>query len=128
MFDLFLYSGYDFLIFAQRATRGVPKKSDNSLDMNSVIMIIVGVAVVAVLATIAYYVISSLRKNIKEPDESPSLTEHLSTFQEAKAEGTMTAQEYNQVRTHLSKKIIRQVKENDVPNEPDDDTPTFIAK
>ena len=128
MLDLFSYCGYDVLIFAQRAVRGAPKKTDNTLDMNSVVMIIIGAAVIAVLATIAYYVVSNLRKNIKESDQPPSLSDHLTMFQDAKAEGNITDQEYNQVRAHLSKKIIRQVKENIVLDEPDDDTPTFIAK
>lgn len=128
MLNLIFYYGCDCLLFAQRSGRGVPKKTGMSLDMNSVMMIIIGAAIIAVIATIAWYVISNLRKNIKETDQPPSMSDHLTTFQEAKADGSMTAQEYNKVRSHLSKKIIREVKQTDTPNESDDDIPKFIAK
>ena len=96
--------------------------------MASVTMIIIGVALVAAIATVAYYVISNLRKNIKESEEPPSLSDHLTTFQEARAEGSMTMQEYSKVKAHLSNKIVREVRQAGVPKESDDDNPKFIPK
>ena len=126
---VFLFSyGFDCLLFAQRASRAAPKKSSGSVDMASVTMIIIGVALVAVIATVAYYVISNLRKNIKESEEPPSLSDHLTTFQEARVEGSMTLQEYNKVKAHLSNKIVREVRQAGAPKESDDDDPKFIPK
>ena len=128
MNNLIFSYGFDCLLFAQRAARAVPKKSSGSVDMTSVMMIIIGVALVAVIATVAYYVISNLRKNIKESEEPPSLSDHLTTFQEARVEGSMTTQEYNKVKTLLSNKIVREVRQAGAPKEPDDDGPKFIPK
>ena len=128
MSDLFFSLLHHGLIFAQRGARGVPKKSAATIDMSSVVMIILGVAAIAAIVTVAYYVISNLRKGIKESEEPPSMSDHLTTFQEAKDEGNMTPMEYNKVRDHLSKKIVREVKRIDVQEEPEDDSPKFIAK
>lgn len=124
MRDLIFSYGCECLLFMQRGVRGTPKK----LDMNSVMMIIIGAAVIAILAALAWYVISNLRKNIKESDQPPSLSDHLTAFDEARTDGTMTAREYNQVKAHLSKKIIKEVRQTETQKETDDDVPKFIAK
>ena len=98
------------------------------LNMNTVIMIIIGTAIVAIVAAIAWYIIANLRKNIKESDSPPSLSDHLTTFRDARADGSMTEQEFNRVKAHLSKKMTREVRRTDSQDETGDDVPKFIAK
>ena len=128
MRDLIFFYACGWLLFAQRNATP-PRKTNASLDMYAVTMIIIGTAVLAVLGVIAYYVISNLRKNIKESEQPPSMSDHLATFQEARADGNMTAQEYDRVKAHLSKKILREVRQSNTQNkpgdEPDNDSPIF---
>ena len=101
----------DFSLLAQRSA---PKKPSGALDMKSVTMLILGVAIVAVFAVIAYYVGSYLRKGAVEKDKPPSLTEHLAAFREAQDDGSMTALEFAAVKKHLSLKIMDEVKQDNV--------------
>ncbi|MCL2624782.1 MAG: hypothetical protein FWD31_14055 [Planctomycetaceae bacterium] len=115
----------NFCLFAQRP---VPKKPSGALDMNSVTMLILGAAIVAVVAVIAYYVGLHLRKGAVENDKPPTMSDHLKAFRAAADEGNMTDMEFAAVRTHLSTKIMDEVKQDNTRNEPDDDTPKFIPR
>ena len=96
--------------------------------MNSVTMLILGAAIVAVLAVSAYYVVSKLRKGAVERGKPPSLTDHLSAFREANDEGNMTDIEFAAVNKHLSQKIMDEVRQDNTPNGADDDSPKFIPQ
>ena len=115
----------DFCLFAQRS---VPKKSSGTIDMYSVIMIILGVAVIAVVVAVAYYIGSHLRKSALERDKPPKMSDYLVTFREATDEGKMTAVEFAAVKKHLAGKIMDEVKQDNSRNEPNDDSPLFIPK
>jgi len=104
--DTALFSLTRFCLFAQRAA---PKKPGGAFDMNTVIMLILGAGIIAILSVIAYYVGSRLRKGALEREKPPSLSDHLKTFQEAAEEGNMSAQEYAVVKKHLSQKIMDEV-------------------
>ena len=125
MFDPAILIFQNFCLFAQRSS---PKKSSGALDMNSVTMLILGAAIVAAIAVIAYYIASNLRKGAVEKEKPTSLADHLATFREAKDEGSMTTQEFTAVKNHLSHKIMNEVKQENTRNEPDDDSPKFIPQ
>ena len=126
MFDTaFLLFG-NFCLFAQRTAS---KKPGGSLDLHSVTMLILGAAIVAVVAVIAYYIASKLRKGAIEKEKPPTMAEHLATFREAADEGSMTPTEFAAVQKHLAPKIMNEVRQEKPRNEPDDDiSPIFIPK
>ena len=78
--------------------------------MNTVVMLVLGAGIIAILSVIAYYVGSRLRKGALEQEKPPTLSDHLKTFQEAAEEGNMSAKEYAIVKKHLAQKIMDEVK------------------
>ncbi len=126
MFDNLVLTFYDFCLFAQRAA---PKKSGRSLDMNSVIMIILGAAIITAIAVVAYYIGSHLRRGAFEKEKPPTTSDDLAAFRDATDEGSMTTREFDRVKRHLSRKILHEVKDRDAsPDEPEDNTPKFFPK
>ena len=125
MFDIAFISLTLFCLFAQRAA---PKKPSGGLDMNTVIMLVLGAGIIAILTVVAYYVGSHLRKGAVEKEKPPSLSDHLATFREAKDEGNMTAVEFATVQKHLAQKIMDEVKQENPRKEPDNDLPEFIPQ
>ena len=125
MFDMDFTLFQDFCLFAQRVAT---KKSGGALDMNSVTMIILGAAVVAVVAVIAYYIGSNLRKSALNREKTSSMSDHLAAFREATDEGSMTAAEFAAIKKHLAQKIMDEVKHDDSPNDPDNNSPVFIHR
>ena len=127
MFDTAFILFQDFWLFAQRSA---PKKPGGAFDMNSVTMMILGAAIIATVAVIAYYIASNLRKGAVEKEKPPSLSDHLAAFREAADEGAMTAVEFAAVKNHLARKIMDEVKQESTPNEQDDDDrfPVFIPQ
>ena len=107
MVDTVLFTLPHFVLFAQRTS---PKKPGGAFDMNTVIMLILGAGIIAILSVIAYYVGSRLRKGALEREQPPPLSDHLKTFQEATEEGNMSAKEYALVKRHLAQKIMDEVK------------------
>ena len=128
MLDL-LYAAYpfaaNFFLFAQRSP---PKQAKGILEINTVIMIIIGAAIVAIIAVVGWYVGSMLRKSAVTGEKQPTLAEHLKTFREAADEGNMTDMEFAVVKKHLSKIIMDEVKQQPIQNEPQDDSPKFIPQ
>jgi flagellar basal body-associated protein FliL len=109
------------ILFAQRT---VPvKKAAGGVDFWTVVALIIGFTVVIAVGFIAYYVVSKLKHAAKEAEQPPSLSEHLTKFEEARNEGSMTPQEYAAVKAHLSQEIMREFKQND-----SDNTPIFRPK
>jgi len=125
MIDTNLFIRTHFALFAQRP---VPKKTGGAFDMNTVLMLILGVGIVAILSVIAYYVGSHLRKGALKREKPPTMSDHLKAFQEATDEGNMTTQEYAIVKKHLAQKIMDEVRQENSQNEPDDDSPKFIPQ
>ena len=108
MMDTVFFILTHFCLFAQRSSQY--KKTRGDFDMNSIVLLILGVGVVAILSVIAYYVGSHLRKGAVEKDKPPSMSDHLKTFQEAAEEGNMTTKEYAIVKKYLAQKIMDEVK------------------
>ncbi|MDR1385483.1 MAG: hypothetical protein LBJ67_16790 [Planctomycetaceae bacterium] len=116
---------YYAILFAQRTVAA--KKTTNSLDFGTVVALIIGFTVVIAVGFVAYYVISKIRKSAIDEEQPPTLSEHLSKFQEACDDGNMTTGEYATVKAHLSQEIMREVKQADTPAN-NNDRPVFHPK
>jgi len=125
MIDTTLFTLTHFALFAQRP---VPKKTGGAFDMNTVLMLILGAGVIAILSVIAYYIASRLRKGALEREKPPSMSDHLKAFQDATEEGNMSVKEYAVVKKYLARKIMDEVKQDNTHQEPDDDLPKFIPQ
>jgi hypothetical protein len=125
MFDTVFTLFQNFCLFAQRSA---PKKLGGAIDMNSVTMIILGAAIVAAVAVIAYYIGSNLRKTALDKEKPLSLSDHLAAFREASDDGSMTAAEFAAIKKHLAQKIMDEVKQDDSPNDLDNNLPKFIPR
>ena len=124
--DTALFSLTSIVLFAQRAA--MYKKPRGAFDMNTVITLVIGAGIIAVVSVIAYYVGSRLRKGALEREKPPTASDHLKTFQEATDEGNMSIAEYAIVKKHLSQKIMDEVKQENSQKIPDDDLPKFLPQ
>ena len=125
MMDTVLFLQTQIILFAQRSAL---KKPGGAFDVNTTITLIVGAGIVAAITVVAYYVGSHLRKGALEREKPPTMSDHLKAFQEAAAEGNMTAKEYSIVKTHLAQKIMAEINQENSQNQSDNDLPKFIPQ
>ncbi|MDR1494278.1 MAG: hypothetical protein LBT05_16405 [Planctomycetaceae bacterium] len=119
---LFSESYYYAILLAQRT--GTVKKTTSTLDFGTVVALIIGFTIVIAVGFVAYYAISKIRKSAVDEEQPPTLSEHLSKFQEARDDGSMTAGEYAAVKSHLSREIMRETKQSRISAN-NDDPPIF---